>query len=135
MSKKTVRRCDVCHRTEGIELEPEDFVTEPLTMTMNGWNGEVLTVACNVVVKSNNPPAEDIVESVIEDYTPLEDMTFQADGPANHLNSMMTDKQIANMDTSMNLASNYRGDLCKCCSHNMVKMLGIHAQWNKVVHF
>jgi len=135
MSKSTIRKCDVCQGREGVELTSYDFATEPLKMTMNGSDGEILTIACNVRVTSNNPPPEDIIDSVVDDYAPVDNMDYVMDAPPTNLNSIIAERQLSKIDSSMNLSTGNQNDLCKKCFHNMVKMLGVYASWEETVEF
>lgn len=134
MSKKNIRVCDICHKSEGRELKSSDFVNDPLKMTMNGIDGDELTIACNIVITRSGGDPEYIVDDVVNDYSPMVDMAYVMDEHPFNLNALMAEKQLNNINASIDL-NNHGSDICKLCFNNMVKMVSKYAKWDKVVKF
>jgi hypothetical protein len=137
MSKTILRRCDVCHKREGVEIEAGDFVDQALTMTMDNFDGSSLTISCNITIKNDShPDGDNIIDDVINGYTP----TDQFNSDIHYHDTYPTSRDIAEaqleqiMVNTQNIG-NDTSDLCKVCFKTMLSMVERYAKFDEEVKF
>jgi len=135
MSTHTIKKCDICHKREGVELTYDDFANEPLTMNIHDVNGKKLKLSCNISIQYDNNDDDSIIDDVVESYKPSDTFDERLYNEQYMIQNEIAEAQLEHIRTNIPTITKHSGDLCKVCFKMMLKVITDYAKFNKEVTF